>query len=166
MDPTFSSGRRPADTAGQLAQTFRVPMALGAVFLILLVAFGLTSGGPGSASAPGDTAAPESTPEVRRCAACGVGETCDARTGTCVLAEGTPPPCLDGSRFDEDEGFCIPDETPPPVTPPPAATLAPEAFRTPEPPRTPRVPFPGNEPTDEPAVSQPPAEPDPTPNNE
>jgi hypothetical protein len=161
VDP-FSSGRTPADSAGQWAHTFRVPIALSVVFLLLLVVFGLTGRGPGSTSdASGATSEPQSTAPVQRCAACGVGETCDSESGLCVLSEGTPPPCLEGSTFDDEQGFCIPDETPQP-TPPPAATIDPSRFRTPNAPRTPDVvvfPTPEPEETIEP-------EPEETPDNE
>lgn len=143
MDP------RP-DPAPDWTRTFRVPLALSGVFAVLLVFFALTGEGAGRASDPTTTLAPDSTPASNRCSACGLGERCDERTGMCVLANRTPPPCTEGSSYDEEAGFCLPDETPRP-TPPPAATLDPARFATPEPARTPDV-----EPEPEPENTPPP----------
>lgn len=96
------------------------------------------------------TPGPE-TPRRSPCVACGVGQRCDPATGRCELVERTPIPCVHGSTYDPEEGFCIPDETPRPPTPRVVTTPTPDvrsATPAPDPPSTdeqPTTPDPGNQ---------------------
>lgn len=91
---------------------YRALLWLTVLYVALLVLVGLTSGGGRNVSEAGSTE--ETTPPPRRseCVVCGVGETCDPATGRCELVEATPIPCVEGTTFDPEAGFCLPDAQP------------------------------------------------------
>lgn len=132
MDPSFTSGgpgRWRRLTAW--VRTYRWPVAMTGVFIAALLVFAVLPGPgrPQAESTPEPTSPP---PERSPCVACGIGERCEESTGRCVLVEETPLACQEGTHFDEDVGYCVPDPTPRP-TAAPSKTLAPNELPTPEP---------------------------------
>lgn len=116
-------------------RTYRTPLSLGLVFLILLVFFAVTPEpdlqGVG-ASEP--TAAPTAGPG--ECVVCPVDQECDPRSGQCRFIDHTPWPCVRGAKFDDGAGQCLPEGAPPAPAPVAEATSRPRG-------RIPGPQFPG-----------------------
>lgn len=107
---------------------FRNTLWIAVAYLAVLLLVALFP--PRTASSVRDTTeTPEPTARAD-CVVCGIGETCDPESGQCMFVEATPLPCVEGTRFDDKAGFCLPEGRPT-IAPP---TLAP-AVREPEQPQ-------------------------------
>lgn len=119
-------------------RVYRVPLVITIVFaglLLVLAAFSRSTGGRTVITRPAATIQPE--PGSRSvCSAC-EGH-CDQETGRCVRPSSEPLSCVQGARYDEREGFCIPAAPKPTAVP--TRTLVPvnPLDGTPRP----RTPFP------------------------
>lgn len=116
-------------------RAFRTPLWLALVFGALLVVFALTPD-PQTASGASEPSA-EPTPGPRECVVCPIDQRCDAKSGRCRFIDHTPLPCVKTATYDDEAGFCLPENVP-------QAPAAPA--QTPDDGRVPRVPgpqFPG-----------------------
>ncbi|HVE90719.1 MAG TPA: hypothetical protein VNE62_00240 [Actinomycetota bacterium] len=112
-------------------QTFRGPLTASGVFgVVLLAASVLAPGRASDVPARPEAPAASAQPATNTCTACGVGYTCDSKSGQCVLLKPRRPDCVDGSRYDIKEGFCVPSGgqrplgNPAPQRPGPVAAVA------------------------------------------
>jgi hypothetical protein len=113
------------------ARTFRTPLWLGGLFIVLLGVFAVT---PDPTSGDLDAAEPtsEPTPGARECVVCPIDQQCDPDSGQCMFVDHTPWPCVKSAKMDEQAGFCLPEGAPP----------APAAVSTTRPGRIPGPDFP------------------------
>lgn len=100
------------------ARLYQAPLWLTAAFIVLLTVFALTPD-PSPAAHRDDDTATEPTPAPGECIVCGIDQQCDPSSGRCVFIKSTPLPCVEGAKFDEKAGFCLPTgaPTPRPVAP-------------------------------------------------
>lgn len=120
------------------ARLYQTPLWLTAAFIALLTLFALTPDPSRitSDTGPGPTSEPTRGP--RECVVCGIDQQCDPSSGRCVFIKATPLPCVEGAKFDEKAGFCLPTGAP---TAPPAPVIIDddeEEEADPEVPRRPR----------------------------
>lgn len=117
--------------------TYRIPVLLSVVYVLVIALVALVP-----ASRRADVTGAESTPlppeRPADCVVCGIDQTCDPDTGRCVFVEATPLPCIEGTRFDESAGFCLPEAGAQPTIAP--AEPTPRGAREP---RQPRLDLPG-----------------------
>lgn len=163
--PVFTSGGPdPESRLARWLRLYQAPLLLSAAFILLLgMAFAFAPARVRSSSGvrtPRPSSEPGSTHQP--CPACGIGERCDKATGQCLLEPVTPPPCVEGARFDERAGYCIPDESPRPARPnqtsAPRTTPRPSSVETPFPVQTPQ-----STPPSTPRTPKPPTTPEPPP---
>ena len=105
------------------ARLYQTPLWLTAAFIALLTLFALTPDPSRitSDTGPGPTSEPTRGP--RECVVCGIDQQCDPSSGRCVFIKATPLPCVEGAKFDDKAGFCLPTGAP---TPPPAPAVVEE----------------------------------------
>lgn len=116
------------------ARLYQTPLWLTAAFIALLTLFALTPD-PGritSDTDEGPTSEPTRGPH--ECVVCGIDQQCDPSSGRCVFINATPLPCVEGAKFDEKAGFCLPTGAP---TAPPIPEILEEEI-DPDAPRRPR----------------------------
>ena len=114
-------------------RAFRTPIWLGIVFLLMMAVFAITPDPTTATGASEPSAAP--TPGPQECVVCPIDQRCDAKSGQCRFVDHTPLPCVKTAKYDDEAGFCLPENVP----------AAPQAEETPDG-RTARVPgpqFPG-----------------------
>lgn len=113
-------------------------MLLGVVYVLVVALVALV---PASrrADVTGTASTPRPIERPADCVVCGIDQTCDPDTGRCVFLESTPVPCIEGTRFDERAGFCLPEAGAQPTIAP-VATPRPQREREP---REPRIDLPG-----------------------
>jgi hypothetical protein len=105
------------------AGLYQTPLWLTAAFIALLTLFALTPDPSRTAADVGSNPTSEPTPGPHECIVCPIDQTCDAESGRCVFIDATPLPCVEGAKFDEKAGFCLPTGEP---------TIPPELLATPE----------------------------------
>jgi hypothetical protein len=101
---------------------YRLPLALGAVFIALLAVFAITPDPDlRGANAVEPTSEPTSGPGD--CVVCPIDQECDPDSGQCRFIKHTPWPCVKSAKFDDRADQCLPEGAPP--APAPVATTQP-----------------------------------------
>jgi hypothetical protein len=101
-------------------RAYQGPLWLTAAFLLLLTLFALTpEPRQTAAETSSDQTSVEPTPGPHECVVCDIDKTCDPKSGRCMFVDATPLPCVEGARFDDKAGFCLPTGTPAVVAPEP-----------------------------------------------
>lgn len=105
------------------ARLYQTPLWLTAGFIALLVIFALTPDPTRDAADVGVNPTSEPTPGPHECVVCSIDKTCDPKSGRCMFLDATPLPCVEGAKYDEKAGFCLPTGQP---------TIPPELLQTPD----------------------------------
>jgi type VI secretion system secreted protein VgrG len=153
-----STDRSVSGRMARWVRIYRAPLVMSALFVAVLLALVVTSDPNRDARRPAgatDVADLVEAPARSPCPACGIGQRCDEATGQCIVVERTPLPCEEDTHYDEEQQYCVPDNTPPPVREP---RVTREPAVTEEPPPT----FDPNEPPQDPLMTpRPPSSPEP-----
>jgi hypothetical protein len=95
------------------ASTYRTPLWLAGIFVVLLGVFAIT---PDPISATSADAEPtsEPTPGPHECVVCPIDQHCDGKSSQCVFLDHTPLPCVKSAKYDDKAKFCLPEGAPAP----------------------------------------------------
>jgi hypothetical protein len=108
---------------GDSSNPYRLPLLLSVVYLGVIALVALVPA-PSRDVARGE-ATPTPSERPAECFVCGIDKECDPDTGRCVFTSPTPLPCVEGTKFDERAGFCLPEAGAQPTIIPEGATPGP-----------------------------------------